>query len=236
MYQGNSLVALIGARGGSKGLPGKNIRSCGGKPLIQWTIDAALACGYIDEVVVSTDDEAIREVAIDCGASAPFLRPADLATDTASSESFLAHAIDELATMGKHFDYLLNLQPTTPLRTARHLKEAIEEYFERRQSPHETLISVYEVPSKMQWLMSIDNGLLEFCFDNKVGGLRRQDAPSYYLPNGAIYIYPADLIREGVFSKPTHPYVMPAVSSIDIDNLEEFEEAARRLLETSGES
>ena len=227
MWGDNRIIAVIGARGGSKGLPGKNIRPLHGKPLIAWTIEAALQAESVDKVVVSTDSTEIQKVALDYGAECPFLRPDTLASDEASSEGFLSHALEHYQASGESFETLINLQPTSPLRTSTHLNAAISQYFTTRSSPLEALVSVYEAPQKVQWLLKPDeDGFIDFCFKQGEGALRRQLAPTYYLPNGAIYIYPASHINDGLYSKRTQPFVMNADDSVDIDTLEDFERAS----------
>ena len=234
MYEGERILAVIGARGGSKGLRRKNTRLCAGKPLLAWTVEAGLGCPYVDKVVVSTEDPEIREVAIAAGAEVPFVRPAKLATDSAAIEDVIDHVLDELARAAQTFDLVLLLQPTSPLRTSAHVTKAIEEYVARRQGPHETMVSVHAAPAKVQWLMRSDErGLLEFCFDARAGGNQRQHAHTYFLPNGALYLRPVGAAVEGFYSAHTHAFVMDEDASVDVDYLEDFERAETLLLAAS---
>ena len=131
----NSVVAIITARGGSKGIPRKNLRELGGKPLIQYTFDAAQSSTLIDEIILSTDDEEIANFAIERGISVPFMRPKDLASDEASSRDVLNHALQHIP----KFDHFILLQPTSPLRTSMHVDEALGIYLENKLN---SLVSV----------------------------------------------------------------------------------------------
>ena len=132
MIKEGKLLALITARGGSKRLPKKNILKLANKPLIAWTIEASLKSPYIDEVIVSTDDVEIAEISRSYGADVPFIRPPELATDNASSIDVLKHAVLTLNNLDRHFDYLILLQPTSPLRKATHINEAIKMYVDKK--------------------------------------------------------------------------------------------------------
>ena len=232
MYQGSSLLAFVPARGGSKGLPNKNILECAGKPLIEWTISAARAVGFIDDVLVSTDSTEIAEVSMRAGASVPFLRPPELATDAASLGDAISHAWEShTAASGKRFDYIIVLQPTSPLRTAAHIDAAIEFYFRNRRSAGDTLASVYQVGQKFGWLMQTEHEspYIRFCMDVSLQNPQRQALKPYYLPNGAIFMVRGDALAGGLYTSQTLPFVMDAKESIDIDTREDFLEAEKRL-------
>lgn len=228
-----SLLAFIPARGGSKGLPNKNILECAGKPLIAWTIEAARAVSAIDEVFVSTDTEQIAAVALSAGASVPFLRPAELATDSASLMDALSHAWAALRDIqGKPYDYVVVLQPTSPLRTTQHLAAALDYYFAHRQSENDTLASVYPVPAKFGWLMqkaAEPDGYINFCFDVRSGNAQRQSLKPYYMPNGAIFVVRGAALEDGLYTERTVPFVMDPADSVDIDTGAEFDQAAKAL-------
>lgn len=185
MYKNKSFLALIPARGGSKGIPYKNIVKVNGKPLIQYTIDEALHSNFLDRIVVSTDDEKIAEISKKCGAEVPFLRPKQLADDNAKTIDVLLHALHELKKNGKVYDYLVLLQPTQPLRKSWHIDEAINLIVDKQE---ESLVSVSPVREHPILMRTINK-------DGKVQNLlktqstiRRQDFPTYYKVNGAIYI------------------------------------------------
>jgi CMP-N-acetylneuraminic acid synthetase len=233
MYKNLSLLAVIPARGGSKGLPNKNILDCAGKPLIEWTITAAKNVHYIDDVLVSTDSEAIAAVAKRAGASVPFLRPRELATDDSSMLDAVKHAWEShLNAEGKHFDYIVLLQPTSPLRTKTHINEAIEFYFRNYQSDKDTLVSVYQVSQKNGWLMQTEDesGYIRFCLDVSSKNPQRQKLKPYYLPNGSIFIVRGSALKEGLYRQNTIPFIMDASDSLDIDSIDEFNDAHQILL------
>lgn len=185
MYKGKSFLAIIPARGGSKGIPKKNITIINGKPLIQYTIDEAKNSKYLDRLIVSTDDKEIAEVAEKCGAEVPFLRPEELATDNAKTIDALIHTVTELEKIGSKYDYVVLLQPTQPLRKSWHIDEAIQKIVETNE---ESLVSISEVKEHPILMRTIDEyGKVKNLM--KISStVRRQDFPSFYKVNGAIYI------------------------------------------------
>ncbi|PLR67929.1 acylneuraminate cytidylyltransferase family protein [Bacillus sp. UMB0893] len=185
MYKGKSFIGVIPARGGSKGIPHKNIREVNGKPLIQYSIEEANKSNYLDRIIVSTDDLEIERVAKKVGADVPFLRPKEYATDTAKTIDALIFTVNELAIRGFQYDYLVLLQPTQPLRKGWHIDEAIKEIVDRDRN---SLVSVSEVQDHPILMRTInDHGELENIL--KISStIRRQDFPTYYKVNGAIYI------------------------------------------------
>jgi CMP-N,N'-diacetyllegionaminic acid synthase len=228
MYDGYSLLAVIPARSGSKGLPNKNIIDCTGRPLIEWSISAAKNVNFIDEVLVSTDSEEISDVARRAGASVPFLRPSKFAADDSSLLDVVSHAWrNHLSSNGGYFDYVVLLQPTSPLRTSAHLSAAIKLYFESRQSDEDTLASVFRVNPKIGWLMQVEDysGYINFCFDVSSKNPQRQKLKPYYLPNGAIFIVKGGMLIDGLYRKNTIPFVMDASDSIDIDTADDLKDA-----------
>lgn len=185
MYKHKSFLAVIPARGGSKGIPGKNIINVNNKPLIQYTIEAAKSSKYIDRIIVSTDDEEIAKVSIDCGAEVPFLRPENLASDTANTIDVLIHALEELCRDGASYDYIVLLQPTQPLRTSNHIDNAIEMIVMENE---ESLVSITEVSEHPVLFRTLQqNKRLENLLKTS-STIRRQEFPKYYKVNGAIYI------------------------------------------------
>ena len=219
------VLGLIPARGGSKGLPGKNLRLLAGKPLIAWTIGAALAARTLDAVVVSTDDEEIARVATDLGAEVPFLRPVELATDEAPTVDTVLHAVDALAGMGRSYGRVMLLQPTSPLRASAHIDAASELL---RTSGAEAVVSVAETDHSPLWSNTLpSDGRLGSFVRHEAVGVRRQDLPRYYRLNGAIYLIGVEALRRerafiGDFAV---AYVMPREASVDIDTLADFEYA-----------
>jgi CMP-N-acetylneuraminic acid synthetase len=228
MFERNSLLALVPARSGSKGLLNKNIMDFAGKPLIEWTISAAKSVSFFDDILVSTDSNKIADIAINAGASVPFLRPNELATDSASMLDVVKHAWKNyLAPNGKPFDYIVLLQPTSPLRISTHIFSAVRLFFEKCQSEQDTLASVYEVNKKNGWLMQKEdkNSYINFCFDLNKNNPQRQQLKPFYLPNGAIFIIKGSEIDAGIYHNNTIPFVMDISDSDDIDSMEDFRKA-----------
>ncbi len=226
------MLAIIPARGGSKGLPGKNIKPLCGKPLIQYTIEAAKKSKYIDEVVVTTDDEKIASVSKAAGARVPFLRPLNLATDTSSAVDVYIHAVEFMAEYyQKPIDKFMVLLPTAPLRNAKHINEAYELFVAQRAN---TLISVRESDIPPSWFLTLDrNGRIANAgFGMKDGVIsNRQTNRKYYIPNGAIYILDYGLLKNErtYYSDNTVSYIMETKDSVDIDTIDDFMYAEYKL-------
>jgi len=225
MIKDKSILAVILARGRSKGIPGKNIKPLAGKPLIAWTIEAARNSQYIDRVVVSTDSDEIAGVSETWGARAPFRRPAELATDDAPRDPAIVHAITWLAeNENQKNDMIVFLQPTTPLRTHRHIDEAIEKFVADKQA--RSLVSVKEAVDSPYWMRVISGrGYLENFVQTEKEYVRRQDLPKVYSLNGAVYIAYTDVFLEekSFYVRNTAYYLMDALSSIDIDEKIDFD-------------
>ncbi len=220
MLNGKTFLAVIPARGGSKRLPRKNVLDLAGKPLIAWTIEAAKQSKYIDHFVVSTDDQEITDVSKQFGAEV-LTRPGELATDTASSVDVVLHSINA---QQKQYDYVILLQPTSPLRTAQHIDEAIELLFEKNAN---AIISVCETDHSPLWSNTLpEDGNMDNFIREEVKGKRSQDLPTYYRLNGAIYIVNLqELTKEKSFFNKSYSvaYIMDICSSLDIDRKYEFE-------------
>mgnify|MGYP002620749266 CR=1 FL=1 len=233
MTEKPTILAVIAARAGSKGLPGKNVLDCAGKPLIAWTIEAALASAAVDRVLVSTDSEEIAAVAEAHGAWVPFLRSAELAEDDSGIVDVIKDVLARLREQSLEFDYVLLLQPTSPLRTTVHIDEAIAKYFSTRTSDDDTLVSVKTVDSKVLWVLGEDERS-GYVFNHYGMDLsdnaRRQDLPRCYAPNGAIYLARSAGFN-GFYGPHTRAYVMTAAASIDVDYQEDLDRAARMLTE-----
>lgn len=214
------ILALILARGGSKGIPGKNIKKLSGKPLISYTIEAAKKSKYINKIVVSTDDDEIAKVASDCGAEVPFIRPDKLATDTARSNDAIIHALDFLKEKENYKpDYLINLQPTSPLRKSEDINKAIGTFI-RNKDNYESLISVCESFENPFWMQKIEDGKLTSLMDSFDNYNRRQELPKVYQLNGAIYLitYKKFMEYKSFYTDRIYPFIMEKEKSIDIDN------------------
>lgn len=219
MYEGKRILAFIPARGGSKGIPHKNITPLAGKPLIQYTIDAAKQSRYIDYVLVSTDDEEIAAVARQCGAEVPFLRPPELAADTAKTIDAVLHAIGTLREAGETFDSLVLLQPTSPLRTAEDIDKAVETFYQNNRRPVVSVSEVIDHPILIRTIEQTPEGERLKPLLEGSSTVRRQDMPPFYRVNGSIYINPVEEIRRTTsFNDNPVPYVTAKDSSIDIDD------------------
>lgn len=213
------IVTLITARGSSKGLPRKNVLPLAGKPLIAWTIEAALKSRRLNRVIVSTDDEEIAQVARQWGADVPFLRPAELAQDASPHIDVVNHAIQWLEENEKQFpEYVMLLQPTSPFRTAQDIDQAIE-----IAKTHQAVavVSVCEASEHpfLSKKISPDGTLDDFVVLNRAAYLRRQDLPPAYALNGAIYLNRREslLCDQTFLPYGTLAYVMPTERSLDID-------------------
>ena len=221
-------LAIVPARCGSKGLPGKNLLPLKNKPLLAWSVEAGLGSRYTSKTVVSSDCEEILDVARSYGAYA-LRRPKALALDSSPSEPLIQHALEHFANEGEPFDYAILLQPTSPLRNAEDLDRAIETLLD---SDANALISVYEPEHSPFKSFKVDEeGYLHGLIDDETPFMRRQDLPRVYMPNGAIYIVETDyFLRSGkLFSSRTVPFVMPREKSVDIDDLEDFKRAEKIL-------
>ena len=220
MFKGKTFLAVIPARGGSKRLPRKNLLDLAGKPLIAWTIEAAKNSKYIDHFIVSTDDQEISDVSKKHGAEV-LTRPAELANDIASSVDVVLHAI---AAQSQSYDYVILLQPTSPLRTAEHIDEAIELLFEKNAN---AVISVCETDHSPLWANTLpEDGNMGSFIREEVQGKRSQDLPNFYKLNGAIYlINSASLKQSKSFIQATnsYAYIMSKKDSVDIDTDLDFE-------------
>ena len=222
MREDKKILALIPARGGSKGLPRKNIKPLLGKPLIAWTVEQAKNSKYIDKVVVSTDDEEIAEISKKYGAEVPFLRPKELARDDSPTIDAIIHAINWFEERGEFFDILILLQPTSPLRTTEDIDNAIELFLNNKDAL--SLISVKENEHPPFWSLEIENKFLKPLFGEEYFKKRRQELPKSYMPNGAIFISYVDILKKykTFYTPKTIAYIMPPERSIDIDNEFDF--------------
>lgn len=219
MYKERRILAVIPARGGSKGIPHKNIINLCGKPLIGYTIEAALGSKYIDYVMVSTDDEEIANVAVKYGAEVPFFRPVELAFDTAKTLDAVLHAVNKLREMNQGFDDLVLLQPTQPLRLSKDIDHAIEYYY---NSDCKDLVSICEVNDHPILIRTVEDGRMKKIL-NVSSTCRRQDMPKYYRVNGCIYINKIEKLDENTsFNDNAVPFIMERSHSVDIDELSDL--------------
>lgn len=216
MYKGKKILGLIPARGGSKGIPSKNIIEIYGKPLIQYSIECAKGSKYLDRTIISTDDTKIKDVAVRCGGDVPFMRPPELALDTSKTIDAVVHAINWLKEHGEEYDYLVLLQNTVPLRKPWHIDEAIEKLF---ASNEKSLVSVTEVDENPVLMRTINADGTVHNLLNVNSTMRRQDFPKFYRVDGAIYIQKLDKdfglntsLNDGRLS-----YIIEERYSVDID-------------------
>ncbi len=216
------ILYFIPARGGSKGLPGKNIRLLNGKPMIAWSIEAALNSKHKRKVIVSTDSDEIAEIAKVNHAEVPFLRPSELSTDTATTMDVIFHCLNWFESKGEIFDYVVLLQPTSPLRTEKHIDEAFMLLKEKKAS---AVVSVCKNEHHPMWSNAIPaDGNMKNFIRPEVKGKNRQQLETSFRLNGAIYIATPEYLKaeQSFIGKDTYAYEMTAESSIDIDTEIDF--------------
>lgn len=215
MIDDKSVLAIIPARGGSKGVPRKNIRQLAGKPLIAWSIEAAKQSKYIDRLILSSEDEEIIAVAKAWGCEVPFVRPAELAGDDMPGIKPVLHALNTLP--GK-YDYVVLMQPTSPLRTVRDIDGCIERCVRRAAK---ACVSVTEPDKSPYWAYVLDaEGRMQPLVDTGKLIFQRQDLPRAYVLNGAVYVASCEwLLKTKTFiTAETLAYPMDRVNSVDIDS------------------
>ena len=224
MINHKKILAIIPARAGSKRLKNKNIKDLAGKPLIGWTIEAAKASSFIDEIYVSTDSPAIAKITEDFGISCPELRPAHLAEDSTTTNDVITYVVDLLENKGKSFDYIVLLQPTSPLRDEQEIDNAIVKMIENNK---QTLVSlsVCEHSPLLTNILPSDENLAGFLRPEL--NIRSQDMPVYYRINGAIYIFSRIYVNRlsDIYCENGIAYISKRGSDVDIDTLEDFEYA-----------
>jgi N-acylneuraminate cytidylyltransferase/CMP-N,N'-diacetyllegionaminic acid synthase len=218
------MLAIIPARGGSKGLPGKNIKPLCGKPLIGYSIESAKQSKWISQLILSTDDNEIAEVSMSFGIDIPFMRPPELAQDNSLAIDNYIYTVERYNAQNKTcFDEFIVLQPTSPLRNADDIDGAVELYHEKKA---DSVISVCEASHPPVWAKKIDDsGTLSDYFDINGGNKNRQDFPTAFVPNGAIFILKLSFLksRYSYYLDKTYGYVMPPERSVDIDTQFDFE-------------
>ncbi|ASS73952.1 acylneuraminate cytidylyltransferase [Tumebacillus algifaecis] len=206
------VLAVIPARGGSKGVPRKNIRNLAGKPLLAWAVEAGQASQYIDRVILSSEDEEIIAVAKEWGCDVPFIRPQELATDETPGIDPILHALEELP----GYDYVVLLQPTSPLRTTADIDSCIEQLV-RADAP--CCVTVTEPAKSPYWMYTLqEDGRMEPLIPGDTA-TRRQDLPPVFALNGAVYIAKTEWLKEtkSFLAAGVTAHVMPSERSFDID-------------------
>jgi CMP-N-acetylneuraminic acid synthetase len=223
-------LGLVPARGGSKGVPGKNVRPLAGRPLLEYTAAAARESGVLDRTILSTDAEEIAAVGRRCGLDVPFLRPPQLAADDTPMLAVVRHAIDALAGEGWTPDLIVLLQPTSPLRRGAHVRGVVERL---RASQADSVVTVVEVPRHLSpdYVMRIDSGLLKPFLPGGAGVTRRQDARPAYSRDGTAYAFWRTTIERfgDIYGERCEPLVIEAADSLSIDTPNDWADAERRL-------
>ncbi|MBW3697596.1 acylneuraminate cytidylyltransferase family protein [Vibrio sp. T187] len=220
MLNNKKIMALIPARGGSKRLPRKNVLPLAGKPLINWTIEAGIQSQYVDRVFVSTDDKEIASIACELEVELPELRPTELASDIAKTEDVLLYSLDKFA---PDVDIVVLLQPTSPLRNAKHIDEALE-FFIKKNAFSVVSVTPCEHPPLWSNTLPKDNSMGSFIRSEAL--VRSQDISQYYRINGAIYIFDVKKLREYNeirYTSESYAFEMSNEVSFDIDTEFDFE-------------
>jgi CMP-N-acetylneuraminic acid synthetase len=221
MFNDKKILAIVPARGGSKRLPRKNIMPLFDKPLIAWSIEAATKSKYIDNVIVSSDSEEILEVARAFGANVPFIRPKELAADDTRSIDVVIHALNFYKE--EKYDFVILLQPTSPLRDEEDIDRAIEYFFSKNAT---SVIGVCEVEHSPLWSNTLDESMsMDNFLDDKYNNSRSQDLPTYYRINGAFYMsQTGSVLKNETFftKKDIYAYLMSQEHSVDIDTFFDF--------------
>lgn len=223
MHEKKNILGLIPARGGSKGIRGKNIRPLLGKPLIAYTIESALKSGVLGRVIVSTDSLKIKKLSQRYGAECPFLRPASLARDDTPMISVIRQAVKFMEERENFFpEIIVLLQPTSPLRRPAHIKGALDIFLESRA---DSLVSLCEARYSPYWMAKLIEGKVVSVARDSQRYTRRQDLPLFYRFNGAIYIAKRDLAmkRDNTLTKNTSALIMKEEDSVDIDTELDFQ-------------
>lgn len=211
------MLVIIPARGGSKGVPKKNIKILNGKPLIQYAIDSARNIFKDENILVTTDDQEIRKIVENIGLEVPFLRPPHLSNDSSGMHEVLLHAVEFMEKRGHSYESILLLQPTSPLRTSQHILEAIEVF--HNNPGLDMVASVKETKASPYSILKEENteGFLRGVIPSSY--VRRQDVPKVWELNGAVYVINVDSLKAAPLHqfKKVKKYVMDEISSLDID-------------------
>jgi len=228
-----NILALIPARGGSKGVPRKNIKLLGGRPLLWYTAKAALGVSELTRVVLSTEDEEIAKVGRECGLEVPFLRPAELARDDSPTLPVIQHAVRQLESDNNHFDAVCLLQPTSPFRDTAIIKGCIKLFKEKDADSVITLLPVPERFNPYFMYFKKSSGELKYCMGKNTVAVRRQDVQPAYLREGSVYILRRNIIMDDNSLYGEHIVGYPVVSekSVNIDSVEDWQLAEEILKE-----
>lgn len=228
-------LAIVPARGGSKGVPGKNVRPLAGRTLLDYVADAARRSGVVDRMILSTDSDEIAAAGRQAGLDVPFMRPASLAEDETPMRDVVRHALDAVAAGGDAPEVVVLLQPTSPLRRAAHIRRAVELL---RESGADSVVSVVEVPRHLSpdYVMRIDGGRLQPFLPEGAFVLRRQDARPAYVRDGTVYAFRREAFdRHGdIYGRDCRPLRMDPAESLSIDSPADWARAERILSDRAG--
>lgn len=223
MINSKKVLALIPARSGSKGLPGKNIKKLLGKPLINWSIDNAKKSKYIDDIVVSTDSKDIAEIARNAGAEVPFIRPKDLASDTAKRIDVIYHTLDFLESGNRIYDYLIFIEPTSPLRDVEDINEALEKLDANKSANSIVSIGLSD-SSHPEFLSRLKSDFIVPYKNDSFDFKRRQDIENLYFFDGSFYISRINALREKgeFYHDETMGFILSKDKNFEIDDIVDF--------------
>lgn len=223
MINQKKVIAIIPAREGSKRLPGKNAMIFAGKPLIAWSIEEALKAKNIDRIIVSTNCNKIAEIAREYGAEVPFIRPDSLATDEAKTSDVIYHALCSVGAMESGYEYMILLQPTSPLRLALDIDNAVSLFVKKNAL---SVVSISEIDHPIEWCHQIGDDLsMDNFYSQMAQEKRSQEFAKAFRLNGAIYITGTDLFLKSsqlLHPSGTYGYIMPGARSLDIDSYDQF--------------
>lgn len=224
VYKDKRVLAIITARGGSKGVPRKNIKDLAGKPLIAYTIEAVKASQYLTRCIVSTDDQEIADVSRRFGADIPFVRPAELAQDDSTSVDVVRHAVQWLRdNKGENYDYVMILQPTSPLRTADDIDACIKKIVDTGADSVMAMKELVDYSLK-KLKKIIDDKILPYAEDEGKAPSPRHKLEKMYKRNASIFLTKTELVMVGdLFGQVSRPHLMPEERSVDINNLVDFD-------------
>ncbi len=223
MYKNKKILGIITARGGSKGIPKKNIKLLAGKPLVAYTIKAAAKSEYLTRTIVSTDNQEIADIAAEYDADVPFMRPAEYATDNATSLDVVKHAVSTLEKKGENYDYVMILQPTSPLRTPRDIDSCIEKIVDTNADSVMSMMELQDFSIKKLKKIK-DDQIFPFLEEEGAQSSMRQDLPKVFKRNCAIYLSKVSNVKNNdLFGNVSRPYMMPYERSIDINEQIDFD-------------
>jgi CMP-N-acetylneuraminic acid synthetase len=224
------VLGLVPARGGSKGVPGKNVRPLAGHTLLEYTARAARESGVLDRVILSTDSLEIADAGRRAGLEVPFMRPASLAADDTPMVAVIQHALAEIAKHGWSPDIIVLLQPTSPLRRSDHIRDAVSLL---RESNADSVVTVVEVPRHLSpdYVMRIDEGRLQPFLPDGARVTRRQDARPAYSRDGTVYAFRRATLEKfgGIYGEDCRPLLIDSRESLSIDTQDDWDEAERVL-------